>query len=226
MPSRDVAALIAGVLAVIALAATWAADILTFRRPRHECPTINHGFWKRMKRRRSHRRFTQTLRCDPDTFDPILQQITLIYEQRFGRPRHNAIFGIDVRLAVTLYYLGRGKAMEDAATQFGMSKSSAVRYVTCNGVWIGISCAYICCDNAPALLFRYITEIETVLASMSNEVVAFPEKHDTDSWDRIASRFQQKHGGTGHPDVAGAIDGTLIQINRPKYYDGFYCRKG
>ena len=45
----------------------------------------------------------------------------------FGKPRRNAKFDIEWRVAVTLYYLGRGKAMEDAATQFGMSKTSAVR---------------------------------------------------------------------------------------------------
>lgn len=30
----------------------------------------------------------------------------------------------------------------------------------------------------------------------------------------------------GFPDVVGAIDGTLLAIERPESYDGFYCRKG
>lgn len=34
------------------------------------------------------------------------------------------------------------------------------------------------------------------------------------------------HNGGGHPDVGGAIDGTLFPINRPDNFEGFYCRKG
>ena len=104
-------------------------DGRSFRNPNSgERPTIRHGFWKRMKRRRSIQRYKQTVRCTPDAFDYILGIVTPVYIREFGRPHHNTRIHIDHRLALTLYYLGRGKAMEDAGTQFGVSKTSAVRY--------------------------------------------------------------------------------------------------
>lgn len=81
-----------------------------------------------MKRRRSERRYRQTVRCSPDAFDYIVAQVRPVYIEKFGQPRHNAKILIDQRVAMTLYYHGRGKSMEDAGSQFGVSKTSAVRY--------------------------------------------------------------------------------------------------
>lgn len=128
MHNYEIVALLAGVVPLIGLAAAWAVDGRSSGRSRRrDFATIHHNFWRKMKRKRSQRRFRQTVRCDPDTFDHIVDLVTPIYEEMFGRPHHNAKYDIEARLAVTLHYLGRGKAMEDSATQFGMSKSSAVR---------------------------------------------------------------------------------------------------
>ena len=42
-------------------------------------------------------------------------------------------------------------------------------------------------------------------------------------WCRVELEFQKRRG---IPGVVGAIDGTLIDIQRPKGYDGFYNRNG
>jgi oligoribonuclease NrnB/cAMP/cGMP phosphodiesterase (DHH superfamily) len=76
------------------------------------------------------------------------------------------------------------------------------------------------------VVHRYIMEVEDVLYSLQETYIAFPDVNDAASWEMIANGFRTKHNGGGHPDVAGAIDGTLIRINRPEQYEGFYCRKG
>jgi hypothetical protein len=74
--------------------------------------------------------------------------------------------------------------------------------------------------------FRFIGEIETVLNRLEKTYIRVPHKHDEASWNRIVDGFSSRHNGDGHPDVAGAIDGTLLEITRPEYFEGFYCRKG
>lgn len=46
---------------------------------------------------------------------------------------------------------------------------------------------------------------------------------DDDEWDMIMNDFQRKKGIRG---IVGAIDGTLIDIQRPVDFEGFYNRKG
>lgn len=73
---------------------------------------------------------------------------------------------------------------------------------------------------------RYIMQVEEVLNKLSSDYIRFPVKDDEDGWRRISAGFQSRFNGNGHLDVAGAIDGTLLAINRPEYFEGFYCRKG
>lgn len=44
-----------------------------------------------------------------------------------------------------------------------------------------------------------------------------------DNWAPIAAKFEEV---AGVPNVCGAIDGTLIEIERPHDHEGWYCRKG
>jgi hypothetical protein len=109
---------------------------------------VAHKFWENMKAARNGSRFRQTLRCEPNAFDAIVEivapEFDLLFDKcaiqfdclgfyccryirMYGKPHHNALYDIELRIATTLYYLGRGTAMEDAATQFGISRTSAVR---------------------------------------------------------------------------------------------------
>ena len=69
-------------------------------------------------------------------------------------------------------------------------------------------------------------QVEDVLNALCYDYIMFPNRDDEDGWRKISSGFQSRFNGNGHLDVAGAIDGTLFAINRPEYYEGFYCRKG
>lgn len=51
--------------------------------------------------------------------------------------------------------------------------------------------------------------------------IGFPKTKS--QWDCVARRFYKS---SGLLNVAGAIDGTLIQIHRIKNHEGFYDRKG
>lgn len=42
-------------------------------------------------------------------------------------------------------------------------------------------------------------------------------------WDRIRTGFELRGG---IPNAVGAIDGSLIEIERPNDFDGWYNRKG
>ena len=61
----------------------------------------------------------------------------------------------------------------------------------------------------------------TAIRNLVPKVVHFPTT--TSDWNKIEEGFYRKQG---FPGVVGAIDGSLIEIERPKIFDGFYCRKG
>jgi hypothetical protein len=54
-----------------------------------------------------------------------------------------------------------------------------------------------------------------------NDTITFPTT--TEQWDMIRTGFESK---SGIPNAVGAIDGSLIEIERPNEYDGWYNRKG
>ena len=59
------------------------------------------------------------------------------------------------------------------------------------------------------------------LRKMITKVVYFPKSKK--EWNVVEEEFYKKQK---FPGVVGAIDGSLIQIDRPKIFEGYYCRKG
>ena len=66
-----------------------------------------------------------------------------------------------------------------------------------------------------------VNEIMDIMTTVSPHVIHFPSSNA--DWRQIAQQFEQN---CGFPDVAGAIDGTLFEVERPFEYDGWICRKG
>lgn len=111
-------------------------------------------------------------------------------------PAQNSKFKIHDRVAVALHYLTHKCTMFEAAAMFGMSKR-----VVC----------------------KYIWEVVDILNSIVDEWVYFPKRRDDIEWDEIMSNFEKT---AKFPGVCGAMDGTLIEVERPADFEGFYCRKG
>src|SRR5205823_3960584 len=73
--------------------------------------------------------FRDQFRCTKQSFDRICDMISENW-LRINEPiGFNAAFFIRDRVAVTLYYLMHAGSVVDAAKAFGMSKSSAVRFI-------------------------------------------------------------------------------------------------
>lgn len=87
---------------------------------------------------------------------------------------------------------------------------------------------------------KVVNEILDVLVEMSPEVIHYPQTLaewygicHADAFGFIlptvfsrrqnAAAFEEK---AGFPGVAGAVDGSLIRIQRPKNHEGWYTRKG
>lgn len=60
-----------------------------------------------------------------------------------------------------------------------------------------------------------------ILVALSPSVIQLPTT--LDEWRSVAEEFEES---CGFPDVGGAVDGSLIRIERPFEYDGWICRKG
>lgn len=78
-----------------------------------------------------------------------------------------------------------------------------------------------CFGMGKASALRYVDEVLRVIISMKSSVIYFPKS--SEQLCSIANEFEQI---AGFPNVVGAIDGTLIEIQRPFDYEGWYCRKG
>ncbi|KAF4138748.1 DDE superfamily endonuclease, partial [Phytophthora infestans] len=73
----------------------------------------------------------------------------------------------------------------------------------------GVSKAW-CIDNS----------IVRVLAAMRSTCIALPQ--NSKAWEDVVEGFSQVRG---FPFCCGAMDGTLIAINRPRDFEGWYNRK-
>ncbi|GMF21663.1 unnamed protein product [Phytophthora fragariaefolia] len=71
-----------------------------------------------------------------------------------------------------------------------------------------------------SVLFEAVDDLSEFLADLLSEVVRFPDTMAERR--RIEQQFRCKRG---FPDVVGAVDGSLIAIQRPADFNGFYCRK-
>jgi hypothetical protein len=60
-----------------------------------------------------------------------------------------------------------------------------------------------------------------VILLNKNHTISYPTT--VQRWDAIRTGFESK---SGIPNAVGAIDGSLIEIERPADYDGWYNRKG
>jgi hypothetical protein len=70
-------------------------------------------------------------------------------------------------------------------------------------------------------LMEIVTEVVRVLIKVSSRIIAFPSTMK--EWRRVERGFASRHN---YPAVVGAIDGSLLHIQRPRDFEGFYCRKG
>ncbi|KAF4149061.1 hypothetical protein GN958_ATG01825 [Phytophthora infestans] len=61
-----------------------------------------------------------------------------------------------------------------------------------------------------------VDEVACVLHLVSKEVVSFPR--DLDGWNAVQKDFMVRRV---YPGVVGAVDGSLLQIDRPEDYEGF-----
>jgi hypothetical protein len=68
---------------------------------------------------------------------------------------------------------------------------------------------------------RYIQKVTNVLQALRKNYVNF--HFSLDEFKRIADGFQSI---ANFPNVIGAIDCTLIEVERPEDFEGWYCRKG
>jgi hypothetical protein len=107
---------------------------------------------------------------------------------------HNNHFDLLDKLAVTLHYLTHATAIRDSAIMFGMSRSTADRYI--NEI------------------------ISLVDRSLKKKIISLPDNNS--EWKFLRNGMEQY----GFPGAVLAIDGSLIKIERPGDFEGWYCRKG
>ena len=74
---------------------------------------------------------------------------------------------------------------------------------------------------AKSTAIKVINSILDIIIAISPQVIKFPGTEGV--WKQIGNEFE---ANCGFPDVAGAVDGTIFQIERPFDYDGWICRKG
>nr|KAE8919287.1 hypothetical protein PF009_g30404 [Phytophthora fragariae] len=73
---------------------------------------------------------------------------------------------------------------------------------------------------AKSYVIDIVDEVVRVLYDTADDVICFPSNQH--GWDAVESDFARR---CGYPGVVGAADGSLLAIQRPKEFDGFYCRK-
>jgi hypothetical protein len=67
---------------------------------------------------------------------------------------------------------------------------------------------------------RYIDQLLNVVFLFKSEAIALPQ--NTQAWLRLRDDFATR----GFPGMVGAIDGSLVELERGGDFEGFYCRKG
>lgn len=69
---------------------------------------------------------------------------------------------------------------------------------------------------------RFIWEvIEIIVGPLRKQYIVEPGSHD--EWIRVARGFEEL---CGFPNVCFAVDGSLLAVERPYDFEGWYCRKG
>jgi hypothetical protein len=65
-----------------------------------------------------------------------------------------------------------------------------------------------------------VDQLLAIVVLFKEEVIKLPENRE--SWIQLRDNFQSR----GFPGMVGAIDGSLIELERGSDFEGFYCRKG
>ncbi|KAE9338628.1 hypothetical protein PR003_g11407 [Phytophthora rubi] len=105
-----------------------------------------------------------------------------------------------------------------------VKKNSYEKKVTAALYFLGSAGGYREAGGAMGMARSYVMEITTevvrVLTGAASAVISIPRSRQR--WRAVEDEFASRHG---YPGVAGAIDGSLLAIERPDKFDGFYCRK-
>lgn len=140
------------------------------------------------KRWREHFRVSkQTFRYLCDELGPTIRR----KDTRFRRA-----ISVEVRVAVTLWFLARGGYYHQVAEQFGIGKSTVCDILddTCDAIW----------------------------SVLGDRYVRFPASYD--ECKRAARDWQMLHG-LRMPNIVGAIDGTHIGIRKPAFSGTAYWNR-
>ncbi|KAE9181595.1 hypothetical protein PF004_g24496 [Phytophthora fragariae] len=105
-----------------------------------------------------------------------------------------------------------------------VKKNSYEKKVTAALYFLGSAGGYREAGGAMGMARSYVMEITTevvrVLTGAASAVISIPRSRQR--WRAVEDEFASRHG---YPGVAGAIDGSLLAIECPDKFDGFYCRK-
>ena len=85
---------------------------------------------------------------------------------------------------------------------------------------IVVSASVFGASKTSAIRFIWMV-IEVLITSLKSQFVKLPETFE--GWIQVANGFEVI---AGFPKVCGAVDGSLFTIERPRDYEGWYCRKG
>jgi hypothetical protein len=105
------------------------------------------------------------------------------------------------RTAVCMHYLTHASSTGDAAAFFGVGKATALRF--CRQVHSITQNLHAC------------KVINVIIRCLCKKYIALPSTQD--EWDSIALEFEKV---ANFPNAVGAIDGTLIEIERPTDHEG------
>ncbi|KAG3126643.1 hypothetical protein PC128_g27198 [Phytophthora cactorum] len=107
----------------------------------------------------------------------------------------NSRFQLQGRVAVTVYYLTHCSDLKHAAETFDMTLSAATRYV-----WQVVH--VLLSDAVKAKYFNFPTSDE--------------------GWSKLSDEFEAI---CGYPNCCLAIGEMLVEIERPRQWEGWYCNK-
>lgn len=185
------------VSAVLQAVAAVVADRRSYRRPPSQRLSMKLSLFAAADGNAAfdHGWFKNQFRCIKTSFDSVVQMIGSHWDRVHGPIGHNAEFFVRDRVAVTLFYLTHSGGLFETAQVFGMSKTSAIRYI------------------------KQVTDI--IVDCLGPIVVCLPESQE--SWDELSNGFEAI---CGFPNCCLAMDGSLFEIERPRDFEGWYCRKG
>jgi hypothetical protein len=110
--------------------------------------------------------FREELRCTKATFNRISALVETRWGGLHGRIGNNAAFAIRDRVAVAIYYLTHSGSVRQAAGTFGMSKTSALRFI-----WEVVS---------------------VIIGPLREQYIVEPRSHE--EWMRVAREFEEVCG--------------------------------